>query len=180
MLDKITCTKSVCEKYYLSFNNGWDYASFTIDDSGIFSCQSSFGNYGYCWSAFGDDFKSFLCSLRKDYLLTKLCKKDYFNTQEYISKCKELILKMRYESKLTKEEAREAFDFYSNELDDYNDNLELVTLKLMHLDIVDKISMGDFWHSKFCPDLDYNPSDKYFVEFIYPAFINILKQELNK
>ena len=35
MFNDMKYLKSNCEKYTLNFNDGWDYAIFTIDDTGI-------------------------------------------------------------------------------------------------------------------------------------------------
>lgn len=170
--------KSNCEKYTLKFNDGWDYAIFTIDDTGMFNCQSTFGNYGYYWSSFGKNFKEFLCKLRADYLLTKLCQRTYFNTQDYIEKCSDIILKMRRDKELNKEQAREAWNFFNQELDSCGDSIDLVCDKISESKLLDDITGSDVWYSDFSPELDYSHSDKEFVKNIYPMFINILKEEL--
>lgn len=174
----IKCTKSTCEKYTLKFNDGWDYAIFTIDDTGMFNCQSTFGNYGYCWSSFGENFKEFLCELREDYLLTKLCERTYFNIQDYIEKCSEIVINMRRESKINKEQAREAWNFFNQELEDCGDSIDLVSDKINRSEILDDITGSDVWYSDFAPELDHSPSDRDFVSKIYPMFVKILKEEL--
>lgn len=174
----IKCTKSTCEKYTLNFNDGWDYAIFTIDDTGMFNCQSTFGNYGYYWSSFGENFKEFLCELREDYLLTKLCQRTYFNTQDYIEKCSETIINMRRKSELNKEQAREAWNFFNQELEDCGDSIDLVSDKINRSEILDDITGSDVWYSDFAPELDHSPSDRDFVSNIYPMFVKILKEEL--
>lgn len=145
----------------------------------MFNCQSTFGNYGYYWSSFGENFKEFLCELREDYLLTKLCKRTYFNTQDYIEKCSQIIIRMRRELKLDEEQAREAWDFFNQELEDYDNSIDLVCNKISESEILDDITGSYLWYSDFSPELDYSPSDKDFVNNIYPMFIKVLKEELN-
>lgn len=178
MFDDMKYTKSNCEKYTLRFNDGWDYAIFTIDDTGMFNCQSSFGNYGYYWGSFGESFKEFLCGLKGDYLLSKLCKREYFNTQDYIDKCKDIIIDMRRKSELNKDDAREAWDFFDTDLDDCGDSIDLVYNEISRSNILDEITGGDVWYSDFTPEMKYDPSDVKFVNSIYPEFVKILKKEL--
>ena len=174
MINNIRCKKGVCEKYTLDFNNGLDYAIFMIDDNGMFSCQSSFGNYGYFWSSFGDNFKEFLCNLRSDYLLTKLSKRDYFNTEEYIETCKNILIKMRHEDEINKKEAREAWNFFDKELDECGNSIDLVCDRIAGCNVLDKITWYDIWYSDFSPNKSYDPLDEYFVNNIYPEFIKVL------
>lgn len=174
------CTKNICEKYTLKFNDGWDYAIFTIDENGMFNCQSTFGNYGYHWSSFGGNFKKFLCEVSEGYLFTKLCKKTYFNAQKYIEKSKKIIIKMRRDLNLTKEEAKEAWDFFDKNLEDFGDSIDLIINELASSKIMNRITGEDIWYSDFCPEKDFDPCDIAFITNVYPKFVEVLKSEINE
>ena len=172
------CTKSTCEKYTLRFNDGYDWAIFTIDNIGMFNCQSSFGNYAYHWSSFGSCFKSFLVKLDISYLLIKLCKRDYFDMDSHIKKCKKEIFRMRRESEITKDQAKEAFEFITEGLDSCG-SYDVTVYAIYESSIINEIS-GDVCYSEFMPDKDYSPQQYAFVKSIYPEFVKILKAELNE
>ena len=169
--------RKVHDKYTIRFNDGWDYAIFTIDDTGMFNCQGSFGNYAYKWGSFGDSFKKFLVRLNPDYLYTKLCERTYFDFEEYFDKCKTEVLKLRKEDGITKEQARTLWEFFADDLDS-GGNYEITCLRLFENDTLSEVCGGDVTYSEFWPEMDYTASMKGFVENIYPMFIDALKGEL--
>lgn len=175
---KINCSKNLYEKYTLEFNNGWDYAIFLIDGSGSFSCQSSFGDYYYQWNLFGKNFKKFLCNLDSEYLFKKLCNKTYFDTKEYIKKCKKIILKLRRNQVLIKRDAMLAWDFFDKELDGCDNSIEIVCNELSKSKIIKNICFEDVLYSEFCPQYEFSPNEKAFITYVYPKFIEILKEEI--
>lgn len=101
--------------------SGFYWAVLFLTDSGIFTCVSDCGNYGY--SAFYcDDIRRFVLSLDPNdnyYLPTKLAKgrKTEFNGRQTLKEAKFHILEYRKMGSFTKEEAREAWDSLPNEYD---------------------------------------------------------------
>lgn len=168
--------KSSCEKYTLRFDYG-DYAIFTIDDTGMFNCQSSFGDYAYHWNAFGDNFKEFLCGIDSGYLFRKLCNEDYFDFNKYVEDSKKEILKLRKEGDLTKEQARELLEFFDNGLEDYS-SFDMTCHQVFGNSLLNELYCNEVYYSDFCPEKDYDPSQKAFILEIYPKFVEILKKEL--
>jgi hypothetical protein len=176
--EDVKCTKSVCEKYTLIFNNKWDWAIFTIDNTGMFNCQSSFGNYNYHWSHFGNCFKSFLINLDSGYLFTKLCNKNYFDFDEYLKSSKKVIFRMRKENEITKQQAKDLYHYFTNELD--QSGYEIVSYQIWESKLVNEVCNGYLPDSEFMPRKNYDMSQRMFVKDIYPMFIEVLKQELNQ
>ncbi|HBF1820627.1 TPA: hypothetical protein KNT04_002606 [Clostridioides difficile] len=174
---KINYSKNLYEKYTLEFNNGWDYAVFLIDSNGSFSCQSSFGDYYYKWNLFGNDFKKFLCSLDSEYLFKTLCDRTYFDTKEYIKKCKKIILKLRRNQRLIKKDAMLIWDFLDKELDGCDNSIEMVCNELANSEIMKNICIDDIFYSEFCPKYEFSPDEKTFITYVYPKFVEVLKEE---
>lgn len=175
----VKCTKSTCEKYTLKFNRGWDYAVFTIDDTGILQCHSTFGDYAYHWTAFGDNFKEFLCEINSCYLLDKVARRTYFDLDKYHKKAKNELFKLRRSYEINKEDARELYDFINNELSDYN-SYDLVCREIYENDILSKMYSGEVFYSEFAPEQDYTPNATAFAYDIFPKFVEILKEEIKK
>lgn len=176
--DDCTCSKSTCEKYTLKFNKGWDWAVFTIDETGIFQCHSSFGGYSYHWNAFGDSFKKFLTEIDSYYLLNKTAKQDYFDLGKYQEKVKPVIVKLRKERELSKDEARELWEFVDNL--DYGNSYDLVCNEIFENEILSKVYSGDVYYSDFAPERDYSPNAEAFAHNIFPKFVEILKAEIEQ
>lgn len=172
-------TKSTCEKYTLKFNKGWDYAVITIDDTGIFQCHSSFGNFSYHWTSFGKSFKKFLCDINSDYILNKVSNQDYFNGSKYSKKTKNAIIELRTKHEIEKEEARELWGFIEN-IDENGMSYDLVCKEVYENSLLNKIYRGDVFYSPFAPEKDYSPRAIAFAENIFPAFVKILKEELKE
>lgn len=176
--DDIKCTKSTCEKYTLRFNKGWDYAVFTIDDTGIFQCHSSFGDYAYHWTAFGDNFKEFLCRIDSGYLLCKVSDQTYFDYDKYLNKAKKTIFELRKGNDISKDEARGLWNFITDDLQDYSNSYDMVCMEIHSNKLLSKIYCGEVFYSPFSPEKDYPLNAVAFAEHIYPAFVRVLKEEL--
>ena len=172
--------KSSCEKYVLKFNDGLDWAIFIIDETGVFSCQSTFGDYTYVWSSFGESFKEFLIKLKPNYLYRKLCKKTKFSSEKYIESCKKQILKDRRGGYFNKEEAHEFWDFLENTLERF-DSPDYTLAQIDNDSSVGRL-IPDLYESEYNPNehMEYENDSVAFVEELYPMFVNILKEELNK
>lgn len=172
--------KDVCEKYTLRFENGVDYAIFTIDETGMFNCQSSFGNFNYKWYSFGDNFKEFLSRLDDGYLLNKLCNRSYFNAYEYIQDSKRTIIKKRRDYNLTGEQARTLWTFFDKTVDSCNDSVDIIRNEFYCNSDLSEILGPEPWTSEYWPEADYSPDQLAFVNKVYPIFASILKEELNR
>jgi len=177
--DDVKCNKSVCEKYSLKFNSGWDWANFTIDDTGLLQCNSSFGNYSYQWGSFGDSFKKFLCSINSDYLINKISNNTHFDTDKYQEQAKKAIYKLRNEDEMDKEQARELFEFINQGLSDCGSSYDMVCREIYDNSLLRDLYDGEVFYSPFAPERDYPPSAVAFVNSIFPIFIRILGAELN-
>lgn len=172
-------TKSVSESYKLKFENGMDYAKFTIDESGSFSCQSSFGNFAYTWHSFGDNFKEFLSKLDEGYLFVKLCSRNYFDFQQYVEDCKKEVLRNRKSNIYNEEEARKLWEFFDSYLPKMGEDLSIVRNEFFLSNNLLEPLGDEPWISEFFPETDYSPNQKAFVRNVYPAFAKVLKNELN-
>lgn len=98
----ITITKSLCERYDIGNVQGGHWAVIMLDErGGMLNIQSSFGTYGYSWSAPGDNFKHFLVEISADYLMGNLGLPNYFNGAATIARLrKDLLGRVRDRSDL--------------------------------------------------------------------------------
>ena len=177
MIKDLNYTKSTCEKYTLRFNKGMDWAVFTIDDTGIFQCHSSFGDYAYHWTAFGKNFKKFLCGIDKYYLLRKVSNPNYFDCDKYIESMKKLIIRQRKHYDIPKKQARELWSYFTTELE-YETSYDLVCYQIMSNSLINDLCYHDTVNSEYMPEKDYSHSAIVFAEEIFPEFIKILKAEV--
>lgn len=176
-MNKFTVQKATCEKYTIKFNDNWDWAIFTIDNTGMFNCQSSFGNYNYQWSSFGECFKKFLIKLDSGYLYSKLCEENYFDSDSYIKHCKHEVIRYRKGFEFDKNEARELYDLF-NCLS--CDSFDLVCEEVFSNSILSDIFCGEVFNSEFAPEKGYSPNQTGFIEKVYPMFVEVLKNELKE
>ena len=176
-ISNLKVRKTVCEKYLLKFNDGWDYVSIVIDETGMLQCDGSFGSYGYQWTAFGDCFKTFLTQLNSGYLLGKLSHRTAFEGQSYLEASLKKILTLRQTGKLSKDEARVLWDFYQEEFDPV-DSYEAAFVQLYHSDVFQEAGYESVMASEFEPEQSYPKDAIYFVTEVFPAFQQILKKEL--
>lgn len=128
----------------------YDYVYFFVDaQNGVLSIVSNYGSMGYRWEAPGNNFKKFLIELNTDYLMNKLGKRA-FNLDGTIKNVKNWIISCRREKNCTKEEARYVWDYVIDE--NYFEGIEV--------------------------DCEWSDYDKYFMNHIWKAFVEQLKQEL--
>lgn len=172
-----TFEKSTCEKYTIRWGkSGW--AVFTIDEKGLFSCQSDCGDYQYMWPNHGrKTFKHFIIELSRDtsYLLNKVAKEDCFNFDKALEGWKREIINIRKEREVTKDLAREAWEFIHS-LDDYSNNPEILQHELYNSDIMHQVCQEPWY--VFNTDKDYSPQALAFANEVMPIFAEILKNEL--
>ena len=175
---RVTKTNTVEE--YLVKDKYNDYAYFFCDvKNGVLSIVSNYGCMGYRWEAPGDNFKKFLIELNTDYLMNKLGKKA-FNLDKTIKNMKRWIISCRKKENCTKEEARYVWDeviseieslwvqdegFFWGIINSYSKDIEKVDVHYL-----EGIEISEEW-------TDY---DKYFINYIWKAFVEQLKQELSE
>lgn len=61
------------QSYTLRTQQGDWLGQVVITSDGMFSAVTDWGNFGYAWRSFGDDFKKFLLDLNVSYFATKMC-----------------------------------------------------------------------------------------------------------
>ena len=156
----------------------YDYAYFFVDtQNGVLSIVSNYGSMGYRWEAPGNDFKKFLTEVNTEYLMAKL-KKRVFDLDGTIKNMKEWVISCRREKNCTKKEARYVYDDVISEIGQYyiQDegffwgiiNGSLDDIKKIDMDYFEGIEVATKW-------TDY---DKYFINHIWKAFVEQLKQEI--
>lgn len=106
------------------------------------------------------------------------CNMDYFNVDDYIEKCKKQIIKLRVKEQLSKEQARELWSFFTEELD--TDSFDLVLDKVMGNKLLNELYDGEVYYSEFAPEKDYSPNNISFATKVFPMFVEILKKELEE
>lgn len=167
--------KSTCEKYTIRWERG-GWAIFTIDESGLFNCQSDYGDYQYMWPNHGrKSFKHFIMELARDtsYTLGKVAKKEYFDEYGTLEQWKQAIITERKENNLTQEEARALWD----EILQINlDNAYSAQQGIYDNRIIGKI-YDEPWYV-FEAGQVYSPDARYFANIIMPMFAEILKKEI--
>lgn len=175
---KVIKTNTVEE--YLIKDEYNDYAYFFCDvKNGVLSIVSNYGCMGYRWDAPGDNFKKFLTEASTEYLMAKL-KKRAFDLDGTIKNMKEWIISCRKEKNCTKEEARYVWDYVIGEIESsYVEdegffwgiiNSYLSDIEKVDMDYFEGIEIAKKW-------TDY---DKYFINHIWKAFVEQLKQELSE
>lgn len=175
MTFKVNKTNTV-EAYLVK--DKYDYAYFFVDvKNGVLSIVSNYGSMGYRWEAPGDNFKKFLTEASTEYLMAKL-KKRAFDLDGTIKNMKEWIISCRKEKNCTKEEARCVWDDVIGEIESsYVEdegffwgiiNSYLSDIEKVDMDYFEGIEIAKKW-------TDY---DKYFINHIWKAFIEQLKQEI--
>lgn len=95
---------------------GW--AILFLDSAGCFAALSDYGDWSYRWNARGfspdEDIRKFLLRCDDDYLLRKIAPKQEYDSEATQTSIRELILGMRREKQLDKEEARYEWDLSSD------------------------------------------------------------------
>lgn len=176
-----TVAKRQCEMYEFRFNDRWDWAFISLDESnGIFQAYSSYGTYGYSWSNHGrESFKHFILEVIEDpsYFLRKVAKPDYFDEELTKEKWLQQICRDRYPNddvKLGKEEARDLYDgvkeeeFYSAER-----AMEFIFSN----ETISKCYGCEPWYA-FEPVVTYSPDVLGFAKLVLPMLGEVLKKEL--
>lgn len=64
--------KVTAKSYSLYTDNGAWLGQVVLTSDGMFSAVTDYGNFGYAWRAYGDDFGKFLSTVGVDYFATKI------------------------------------------------------------------------------------------------------------
>lgn len=176
-MEQYVFEKSTCEKYTLRWNHG-GWAVFTIDENGLFNCQSDYGDYQYMWPRHGrKSFKHFILELARDshYLLRKVAKDDYFYEDETLEKWKQAIITERKENNITKNQARDLWDEI-NQID--LSNSYSAQQGIYESRLINEI-YEEPWYV-FEVVTGYEPQARYFAKEIMPMFAEILRKEIEE
>ena len=178
-MEQYTSKKSTCEKYTIRWGSyGW--AVFTIDENGLFNCQSDYGDYNYMWGNHGcKSFKHFIIKMARDtsYLLKKVAKADTFDYEKTLAGWKDAIISERKELNCSKRQARDAWDVITSQ-GDYESSPDILLMQ-----ICDSEAISDIWDEPwyvFDVDKDYSPQAIAFAHEIMPMFADILKKEIEE
>jgi hypothetical protein len=150
-----------------NFHCGW--AIILLDDTGTFTTVSDYGNYGYRWTSFGDNFREFLSHIDNGYLMSKIThgwdkKIDLEATARGV---KDYILEQRRSGDLSKEDARTEWDLVEENLCD-DDQCGFQNWCV-------NTEIGDSW------EFAVNAVDRQaeaFIEHVWPRFVELLKADL--
>lgn len=169
-----SASKTTVECYKIRHKSGMYWADITIDageKGGRIMIASDFGTWQNYWSSPGDSFKQFLMSLNMEYVADKFGADRHFDQAATLCGYRARILEIRKQEGLTAEHARKLFDQCKG-LEDYtHENEFCMELRGSHE------LMRFFDH---CPDLsrDTTPGFKRFWKSVWPAFLDMLKEEL--
>lgn len=157
-------------RYVLSndqqFGEGWGVVF--IDETGIVTAVSDYGNYAQRFHYSGKDFRDFLISCDSGYLIRKFAKRTILNRDATKKSIKETILRKRYEESFSSNEARDEWNLV-NECDFYFQ--EEVS------DWVNETTLEDPWEYLV---YDYSASAKAFAHRLFPRLVELLKQDRAK
>lgn len=164
-------TYFVQDKYYN------DNYFFLNEEKGVLSIVSEYGNVGYNWNCSFEDFKSMLINADTDYILSKI-KKPVFDLQSTVKNLKEWILETRRNKNCTKEQASEVWEMI-NDIDHEGVEDEGYVFKFFN----DNRFLIEEFEYDFCETIDFliakkwTEYDKFFMSYIWKAFIDQLKKE---
>jgi hypothetical protein len=171
-------SKGISEKYNIKFTHTGDWADFTLDDTGLLNCYSSFGSFSYCWPAYGNrGFKYFIVHALADdpeYLLEKICLSQIVNVEKTITAWKKRLLKDRRNREIDEGPVREMWEGLDDLLSDpYNDGYTEMVMQEKIQGIVDQHYDG--WEVEVVTD--YPAGYKQIAYYVMPIFAEILKKE---
>lgn len=180
----MSCTKSKCDRYDIRAKDGYGWAIILIDEkAGLFSTVSDYGNYGYIWTHHGcKSIKEFLLGMEKDpyYFMNKLAQGErIFDAKETFKECGEAVIKARRADTITKEQARECFDFLKDLMDDVDNDKTAYHYRIIECKVLMDEVFGESW--EYIP---YRERFSYqlegFFRDIVPELMEVLKAELNE
>lgn len=170
--------KTTAERYDIRI--GYDWGTFIVDTDGSLLINSSYGNWAYGWGNHGrESFKHFLIEMQKDisYLIMKLNggKKEYFKLEETIQEVKKDIITERKNFSISKEDARDLYNFVKEDLEETYDQTHF-EVKIYESGLMDKVYF-DYHSIPLRTEVD--PSLRRFIDLFWPVLISTLNQELN-
>ena len=168
--------KLVSDRYIIKSEKPHWWAHFVISNDGFLDIQSDYGNYSYCWSSFGEDFKQFLVDCDDSYLIGKFGgSRKCFNFEETVTNIISEILERRRDRNLTAELARDLFDTV-NSLDPVTSVGEFgMQLQETQINNVPEILYsGDY--SSIPVVMEDDPSLVSFMKIIWPHFTAIFEK----
>lgn len=177
--------QSACDRYDVRADHSW--AVIVIDDTGLISVVSDYGNWGHWFSHHGrKTFRHFLveASGSPSYLMEKFAgRKSYFDCDATKAKIRRLILDMRrgrisadvYRGRkdYTKELAREHWDVLETVEADYAHSADLFIYECLN-------EMPWLWEyvTYGLAVMVHDPGIVGFMERLWPAFVARLKEEI--
>jgi len=178
-MEEYTLKKSTCEKYTIRWGSyGW--AVFTIDEFGMFNCQSDYGDYNYMWPNHGrKSFKHFILELAEDtsYLLKKVSRRNTFDYEKAVIGWKSELIKVRRARECTKEQARDVWEFIEAS-EEYSGSPQIIQKEIFESEALSAI-WDEPWYI-FETDLDYSPQALAFAHEVMPMFADILRKEIDE
>lgn len=139
--------------------------------SATFTCNTSFGVYGYHWSHMGSPFRDFAATISSDYLLRKIGGERKSSAKLIVAGVKKQILTQRYEGQINAEDAREAWDFVDKCNAIYG-NHEIGAM--IYSGMPDGVSIDfEFSHTEYSMDAQN------FVQKLWPLFVRELQRPFN-
>lgn len=140
--------------------------------SATFTCNTSFGVYGYHWSSMGLPFPEFAAKIGSDYLLGKIGGERKPSAKLIVTGVKKQILTQRYEGQINAEDAREAWEFV-DECDAFYGDQEIGAM--IYSGMPDGVEINfEFSHT------EYDMAAQIFVEKLWPLFVRELQRPNGK
>ncbi len=152
--------------------NKGEWATIVLVDDSQCLIHSTFGSWGYGWYSIGEQtLRQFLCEADRGYVMSKLARKDYLDIDSTIKQWKRLIIECLRSSRITKEQARTYFDEIAG-LDECDN-------ALFHHSVLSTDNLLGFIQDRTLGcDYDYCPQFRGFMDTIWPAFIEQMKEEV--
>lgn len=137
--------------------------------SATFTCNTSFGVYGYHWSSMGSPFRDFAATISSDYLLRKIGGEKKPSAKLIVAGIKKQILEQRREKEICASDAREAWNLVEMYAEEYGDpEIAGVINRCIDLEF-----NWDFQHT------DYDSDARNFVQKLWPLFVRELQRPFN-
>lgn len=174
-------TKQKIDVYKIRHDNSCVWGDITVEfgkTSAQVMINSDYGSYAYNWFSTGENPKQFLCDINMDYAMEKLSDYKLYepDTDKYSEEIKNSIIESRKDERMTKEEARTAWDDMLGVLDDYPSG-DIMYHSLIEHEHFDKV-FGDF---EALPSARrVKPKHVHFWEKVWTPFTDALKIEMEK
>lgn len=195
----MTVTKDTIERYRIRANHEWASimvscwerkANVGTKHEGIYYCgeitiQSSFGSWGYTWTACAEPFKEFLVHAEFGYMFTKFMgtKLRRYDGHATMQQIKRDIIEQRLLGSVSQAGAREAWDAVSIEVDriEHGNETDMGYAMFDVARVIDKHHpMRDYFADASGWPRITNPDDQAvgFWRELWPAFVDALRAEV--